>query len=138
MTEEKKKILDRINILLDKRREELLQHFPSIHEINDGIILRFFTNWDNCDDDNKIKYKKIVNHDNPDEIIVFFFLPKDSYFQLKKREYIGCMTCLSGLLELKFGNNIRILNQYNKICLDSDEFEGRALENTYVITTNKP
>jgi len=134
---EKKELLCKINALIHKRKEALLGKLPTIHKIEDGIVIRFFSEWDNCDNTN-IKYKKIPNEDKPDEIIIFFYLPKGAYFELEKRDYIGFMTCLNGKLELNFDNKIRILNPYTKICLNSDTFEGRALENTYVITTNKP
>ena len=134
---EKKELLSKINALIHKRKEALLGKLPTIHKIEDGIVIRFFSEWDNCDSTN-IKYRKIPNEDRPDEIIIFFYLPKGAYFELEKRDYIGFMTCLNGKLELSFDNKIRILNPYTKICLNSDTFEGRALENTYVITTNKP
>jgi hypothetical protein len=136
MTNERKELLSKVNGLIRKRKEALLNQLPSIHEIDDGIIIRFFTEWDDCDENNGVKYKKIQSIDKPNEIVVFFYLPKGAYFQLKKRNYIGNMTCLSGSLELDFDNHTRILNGYTKICLDSDTFEGRAIENTYVVTSN--
>jgi len=138
MINEKKIALNRVNGLIQKKREELLKKFPSVHTIDDGVIFRFFTKWDNCDDNNTIRYKRIPNLDKPDEIVVLFYLPKNAYFELKKREYIGCMTCIEGKLELVFSDTIRFLEGGTKICLDSDVFEGRALENTYLITTSKP
>jgi hypothetical protein len=137
MTDERKEILSRVNGLIHKRKEELLKKLPNIHQIDDGIVIRFFTAWDSCDENTGIKYKKIINDDKPEEKIVFFYLPKGAYFMLKKRDYIGCLTCLSGKLELEFDNKLRILDRYHKICLDSDVFEGHALENTYVVTTNQ-
>jgi hypothetical protein len=137
MVMEKSELLAKINTSIHRRKEELLKRLPSIHEIDDGIIIRFFTEWDNCDNTN-IRYKKIPNEDKPDEVVVFFYLPKGAYFDMVKRDYISCITCLSGKLELSFKNNIRILNSYTKICLDTDIFEGHALENTYAVTTNKP
>ncbi len=137
MVAEKKELICKINALIQKRKEALLDKLPTIHKIEDGIIIRFFSEWDNCDNTN-IKFRKIPNEDRLDEIIIFFYLPKGAYFELEKRDYIGFMTCLNGKLELSFDGKIRILNSYTKICLNSNIFEGRALENTYVITTNKP
>jgi hypothetical protein len=138
MNEEKKILLSRINGKIHKKIGELLEKLPSVHTVDDGIIIRFFGDWDNCDDNDKIKFKKIPNLDVPEEVVIFFYLPKGAYFDLKKREYIGCITCLDGKLELNFQDKIQILNGFNKICLDSDIFEGKALENTYIVTTNKP
>lgn len=138
MNTEKKELLNKINKLIHKRKEELLNKLPNIHKIDDGIVIRFFTEWDNCDTNTEIKYKKVISVDRPDEVVIFFYLPKGAYFEFNKKDYIGFMTCLTGKLELNVDNNIRILNPYTKISLNSEMFEGRALENTYVITTNKP
>lgn len=137
MTHEKRTILNKIDRLISKRKTELFKELPSVHEIDDGIVIRFFTEWDNCDNNNDIRFKKINNLDNPDEIIYFMFLPKNAVFDLMKRDYIGCISCLSGKLEINIDNKIRMLENHTKICLESDVFQGKALENTYIITTNK-
>jgi hypothetical protein len=138
MTDEKRKILDKINGQILRLRNELLDRFPSVHEIEDGIIIRFFTDWDNCADDDEIKYKKIINRDDPDESIVFFYLPKGSLFDLKQRFHIGCMTCLNGVIEVTVNGEIRHLESNSKICVNSADVQGRAFENTYlVVTSNK-
>lgn len=137
MTEARKQILDKVNYLIEKRKEELLNLLPDVHEVNDGIIIRFFGEWDNCNDNESIKYKKIPNIDDPDEIVFFFYLPKGAYFDLRKRNFISHMTCLNGKLNVKCENEVRILNAYSKINLNSNMFEGYALENSYVVTTNR-
>jgi len=141
MTNEKKIVLDKIETLINKRMFDLLEGLPSIHEIDDGIVIRFFTDWNDCDckyEFNKeVKCKKIVNQDAPDEITMFFYLPKGSFFDFKKKKYISTLTCLSGKLKIDFGNVIRIVDGNTKILLQSNVFQGIALENSYVITTNK-
>jgi hypothetical protein len=136
MTEEKQLILNKIDTLLNKRTAELLEELPSVHEISDGIVIRFFTEWDNCAEDNEIKFKKVENLDDPDEVVVFFYIPKDSYFTLKQRFYIGCMTCLNGVIEITAKGETSILESYSKICVDSDDVQGKAYENTYLIVTS--
>lgn len=136
MTEEKRIILEKIDALISKKRAKLISELPSIHEIEDGIIIRFFTEWDNCIDGTDIKYKKIPNHDNPDESVVFFYIPKGAFFDLKQRFYIGCLTCLSGRIDITVDNQIRLLEGYSKICVESSEVQGLALENTYLIATS--
>jgi hypothetical protein len=135
MSEEKKIILKKIDELIIKKRSELLKSMPSIHEIDDGIVIRFFTNWDDCIND--IKYKKIINQNNSEEFIVFYFIPKGAIIEHGKRDYIKCITCLSGKLELNVGNEIFTIEAFNKIHLKSDEFRGIAIEDTYVVTSNK-
>jgi hypothetical protein len=137
MTDEKKQILDKINRQIHKLRNEMLNRLPTIHEVNDGIIIRFFTDWNNCDDNNKIRYKRIVNLNKSDEKVIFFFIPKGTIFERKKRDYIGSIICINGNLELEIGDKTMFLEGYTKICLEDNEFYGKALENTYLITTNK-
>lgn len=136
MLEEKKILLGKIDELITKKKSELLKELPDIHEIDDGIIIRFFTEWDNCEDDDNIKFKIFKNIDIEDESVVFFYLPKNSYFDLSQRFFIGCMTCLNGKMEIIVNQKNRILNAHSKICVNSDEVQGKALENTYLITTS--
>lgn len=135
MSEEKKLILNKIDRLIDSRKSEMLKSLPSIHEIDDGFIIRFFTAWDDCVND--IKYKRILNDDNTEDITIFYFLPKGAVVEIKKRDYIKCLACLSGTFELKFNGNTHILTGFKKICMDVDEFEGIALEDTYILTSNR-
>jgi hypothetical protein len=136
MTTERKELLAKVNELIRKRKKELLEKLPNVHEVDDAIIIRFFSEWDECDENTGIKYKKISNIDKPNEVVVFFYLPKGSYFELKKRNFINSITCLNGKLEIDYDNEIRIVDKSTKICLNSNIFEGRALENTYLVTTN--
>ena len=135
MTEEKQIVLNKIDTLLNKRKAELLKKLPSIHEIDDGIIIRFFTEWDECHND--IKFKRIIDDSKPEEVIMFYFLPKGAVIERKKRDYIKCIACLSGELEIVEETQTRYLTPYKKFCLDSDECHGIALEDTYVITSNR-
>jgi hypothetical protein len=137
MSEEKQIILKKIDELIDKRKADLLKCLPSIHEIDDGIIIRFFSEWDNCDTNELIRFKKIVDADRPEDITIFYFLPKGAIVVLKKRDYIHCVACLSGKLELDIEGKKTVLTGFKKICFDTDEFQGIALEDTYVITSNK-
>ena len=136
MENEKKKLLKRIDELIVERKSEMLKELPSVHEVDDGIIIRFFTEWDNCEDDADIKFKKIVNHDNPDDSVVFFYIPKGSFFDLKQRFYIGEVTCLNGVIDITVNNDTRQLNGYSKIIVNSSEVMGLAIENTYLVTSS--
>jgi hypothetical protein len=137
MTDEKRKILDRVNELIEKRKKELLSLIPDIHVIEDGIIIRSFTDWDNCDENDAIRYKRIPNVNRPEEIVVLFYLPKGTMLEMKKRDYINFITCLSGSIELNVNNKTIFLESYKKISLEHNVFSGRTIENTYLITTNR-
>lgn len=136
LTEEKQRVLSHVNMLIDEKRDELLKELPDVHDVNDGIVIRFFADWDNCKDDDKIRYKKIVNHDDPNESVVFFFIPKGARFELKQRHYIGCISCLNGAMSITANNETKFLDCYSKICVHSDNVKGQALENTYIIVTS--
>jgi hypothetical protein len=136
MTEEKKKILDKVNALIEKRKEELLQKLPIVHEVSDAIIIRFFSKWDNCDTNEEIKYKKIVNKNNPKEKIILFYIPKGVNLEFQKRDFIHTITCINGILELDVNGKLMFVTELEKVTLDTDEWQGRALENTYAVTTN--
>jgi hypothetical protein len=137
MTAERREILDKVNALIDKRKTELLNRFPSIHEIDDGIIIRFFTDWDNCHTNELIRYKKIINEKNPEDITIFYFLPKGADVVPIKRDYIHSMACLSGKLQININGELQTITGFKKIAFDSDYFEGVALEDTYILTTNR-
>jgi hypothetical protein len=136
MTEERKILIDKIDELIEKRRDRLLNTFPNIHTLDDGVIIKFFNNWTSCVDISDIKYRRVFNTSKPDEIILFMFLPKGVCFNYKKRDYISTITCLDGKLELKFEMNKHILDSFTKMSLSKNSFEGKALENTYILTTN--
>lgn len=137
MNEQKEKILKRIDELIDKKREELLKSFISIHELNDGIILRSFNGWDNCDDNNDIKYKIIPNRNDSDELTIFSFIPKDAKMEFKTREYIQSLTMLSGKLELSDSNGTSLVDSYSRIVINNKKFGCVALEDTYALTSNR-
>lgn len=137
MNIEKQKILDKINLLIDRKQAELLNTLPNIHDIGDGVVVRFFTNWDNCYNNEDIRYKHIDDNDKPEDITVFHFIPKGTILKLEKREYIQTIICVSGKLELEVNNETIIIDAFNKTTLKSNEFKGVSLEDTYVITLNK-
>ena len=136
LTEEKQIVLNRVNRLIDKKRDELLKELPDIHEVDDGIVISFFTDWDNCADDNEIKFKKVNTPDNPDESVVFFFIPQNAYFELKQHFYIGCITCLTGAIDITANNKTKLLEGSTKMCVNTDDVIGKAYENTYLIVTS--
>jgi len=136
MTEEKQIVLNKIDTLLAKRTAQLRKELPDVHEVCDGVIIRFFGEWDNCEDDAAIKYKKIPNLDNPDDSTVFFYIPKGSIFDIGERYYMGCINCLNGEIEITVNNETKYLSNYSKICIDSDNVKGIAYENTYLIVTS--
>jgi len=138
MNEQKKQILDKINLLIEKRKTELLQRFPHIHEIEDGIIVRFFTNWENCSENEEVKYKTLVDKENPESVNIFHFIPKGTKFKLEKRQHIHTLICMSGNVDIttETGELIHV-KAFSKTKLQSDTFSAVALEDTYMVTLSK-
>lgn len=137
MNVEKQRILDKINFLIDKKESELLNTLPNVHDIGDGIVIRFFTNWGNCLSNEEIRYKEINDDDKPEDITVFHFIPKGTILKLEKRDYIQTIICVSGKLKLEVNNETIIIDAFNKTTLKSNEFKGESLEDSYVITLNR-
>lgn len=137
MNEEKKKILNRIDELIDKRKEQLLLRFPYIHEIEDGIIVRFFTNWDNCKTNEDVKYRRFINDSDDEDITVLHFIPKETKLYLAKRDYVHSIICINGKIDIIINNETFTLSSNKKMYLPNNEFEAYAHEDTYVITQNK-
>lgn len=143
MNIEKQKILDKINDLIEKKEAELLERVkiisntPNIHNIDDGVVIRFFTNWDNCTSIEDIKYRKIKDVAKPEDITIFHFIPKGTVLNLEKRDYIQSIICVSGKLQLEVDNETVLIDAFNKTTLKSNEFKGVTLEDSYVITLNQ-
>lgn len=135
MTDERKQILDKVNHLLNKKIGELIKILPDVHEIADGIIIRFFNDWGECKDNADIKYKVISNINDSNELIVFHFIPKNTILSYKKREYVRSIICLSGCLELNVNGILHRIDKYSKIRIENNKFEGIAFEDTYIITS---
>jgi len=137
MTEEKQKLLTKIHEQLNNKKKEILRHLPIVHEIEDGFVVRFFSKWDHCEDNEKIRYQKIIS-DVPDEVLYHFYMPKGTILDIQKREYAGCIICLSGHIELYVDGEIIEMYSNQKKCLSSDQYHGRVLRDTYVITRANP
>ncbi len=134
MLNEKREILDKINKQISKKINTLIDHLPVIHSVEDGLIIRYFTKWDKCSTNENIRLRHINNISNPNETVIFYFIPKGAYFTLQKREHIKYVVCLSGKVEIEYDGNTQIIDNYTKLQVNSGEFQGKAIENTYVLT----
>lgn len=137
MTEEKEKVIERIHKQISKKKRELINNLPMIHLIEDGIIIRFFSNWEQCEEDSRIRYVKIDTGDS-ERKKYNFFLPKGTILDIKKRRYAGCIMCLTGELDLEVSGKHVHLKAPMERCLDSDVYCGRVLKDSYVVTEALP
>ena len=96
-----------------------------------------FSKWELCEDNESIRYQKIVS-DDPEELLYHFYLPKGTILDIKKREYAGCILCLSGRIDLFVENDVVELRANLKKCLESDVYHGKVLRDSYVVTHALP
>lgn len=132
MKTQREELLQKISQQLINKKTELLNRLPIIHEIEDGIAIRFFSGWDVCKDNVKIKFKKFTSDD--DEILYHFFLPKGTYLDIKKREYAGCIVCLEGHIVLEVNDKFIPILPHTKTCLNNDVYHGKVLKDSYILT----
>jgi len=141
MLNEKKEILCRIHNKINRRKSEMLSRFSRINKLTDDFIFRMFnTLIEYNDGDDKIRYKKINNNSDTNDIILLFYIPKGTYFEKLKKEYVNTIICLSGCVEIEFNGNLIYVDSdtRKKIDIITNEFNCRALENTYLITLSNP
>lgn len=132
MNTQKQRLLQKIYGQLNNRKTELMNRLPVIHEIEDGFAIRFFSGWEECEFNKKIKFKKFDCSD--DEILYHFFLPKGTYLDIKKREFAGCIVCLDGHLVLEVDNEFIAILPHTKTCLNNDVYHGKVLKDSYILT----
>jgi hypothetical protein len=137
MTEEKRQLLTKIHSQINKKKQDILNSLPVVHSIEDGIVIRFFSNWEQCEDDYRIKFRKI-QCDNPEDVKYNFFLPKGTILDIKKREYAGCITCLSGEIELEVNGKVVHLSEHMEKCLENDVYHGKVIRDAYLLTEANP
>lgn len=131
--DEKQILLKKINNVIDKKRNKLLNKLPQVHKVNDGIIIRFFSTWNNCAHNESIKYKKIVDIDNPHEHIMYYYLPKDTFFTINNN-YIDYIICIEGEVEIELKDETKVITKGNKATVNTNNFHGKTSMNSYIIT----
>jgi len=132
-----KELFDKINDLILKKKEILLNKLPTIIEFDNGAMsIQFFSEWNSIGEDKLIKHKELTNLNDESEKVSLFFVPKGSYFKVVNRKPVKHIICLSGKLEIDFNGFIRVVNYHESMIPDTDTYSGKALENTYVLTTS--
>lgn len=138
MYNDRQKIINEIKDSINKKKNRLLNQLPVVHSINDGIIIRFFDNWNNSIHNDNIKYIEIVDDKNPDQKTYYFFLPKGSIFDIKKHDNIENIICLEGKVQLHYNQSSQILNSFNRTTIPPHTSHyGIALNNTYLVVSSK-
>ena len=129
MSDERLQLLERINDLIDKRKLDLLQRAPFLHEFDGGVIIQYFTDW--SDLFNNIKYKRIINQFNENDTTTIYFLPKGVELKLFDFDKISDIMCVTGKVII---NNDITLTQSTKIPVKENEIILNCIEDSYIIT----
>ena len=135
MNTQRQKLVNKIHEQLQEKKKKILDKIPAIHTIDDGLVIRFFDEWDKCEDDNKVVYKEI-DTDIAGEEITYFYLPKGTYLDFKERPYATSFLCLSGHVVLDVNGELINLTSQTKRSIDCSSYHGKVLKNTYIITSN--
>lgn len=133
MTPELKQAFEKAKQIIYNKKESLVGILPVVHELEDGILIKFFANWQSSEVD-EIKLKKISSLDNPDEKIFLGYVPKGIKVIARSNDYKECIICLDGHLIIDVEGDIREMTAFTKLCVDANKkYNGEALINSYFI-----
>lgn len=136
-TKEYKEKFSEVKKLIEKRKQSILEKLPVIHKIEDGIIIRFFSTWENKEN-TKIKTKNIKSQDSDKDLIYLAYIPKNSYFDVEKHTYKETIITLDGQLELNIDGKLKILESFSKLSIKAQtKHSGKALKDTYLIVIGR-
>lgn len=134
MTPELKNAFEKAKKIIYNKKEILVDSFPVVHELEDGILIKFFSGWEVTEYD-EIKIKKITSiGDDSSEKIYMGFVPKGIKIKARSNNYMECLICLDGKLVVDIGGNIKTLNSLTKMCIHCNTiYGGEALKDSYFI-----
>ena len=137
MNKDRIDLINKINNLIEKRKIELLQRMPFVHEIDDGIVIRFFSDWGECEFHDGVKIKKIINDDDITDITIFYFIPKGVSFNSLEYKNINSLLCMYGSIDLNINDKVNIISGGKKISINNNHFSATAIDDTYILTLSK-
>lgn len=137
MSNERIDLLNKINNLIEKRKIELLHRMPFIHEIDDGIVIRFFSDWGECEFHDGVKIKKIINEDDLVDVTIFYFIPKGISFNSTEYKNIHNLICMYGSINLNINDKTTTITGGKKLLINNNHFTATAIEDTYILTLSK-
>lgn len=132
MDQDLKQVFSLVNEMIYKKKQSLLNRLPAIIEYgNDLISIRTYDDWVG---ENGVMYKLINNLENPDDRTYFVYLKKDSIFTVENNKCVSHVTCLTGKIKL-VGDNVKLLDVYEKMSLTDKTFNCHAIENSFIIAS---
>jgi hypothetical protein len=138
MNKECKIAFEKAKKIIFEKKEDLVNHFPLVHEIEDGFIVKFFSKWEECEE-TKLKVRKIKSLDNPEEIIYLGFMPKGLKINAESKNYNECIICLDGNLMIDIEGDIKYIESFSKLCIGSNKkYCGESLLDSYFIMIGSP
>ena len=139
MTQERKDAFKKVKELISLKQEFFLNNFPIIHEIEDGLIIRFFTTWEDSKIYPGVKIRRIENKAiNKNEKILLSFIPKGTIFDSHSHNFKECFICLDGEMDIKIDDQMHILENFSKLTIDKNiTHSAIAVKDTYLIVICK-
>ena len=118
MTPELKIAFEKVKKIIYDRKESLIDVLPVVHELEDGILIKFFANWESMEND-EIKFKKISSLDDITEKIFLGYIPEGVKLKARSNEFKECIICLDGNLLIDIEGDITEMTPFTKLCIDS-------------------
>lgn len=133
MTPELKNAFEEAKRIIFEKKEILVDALPVVHELDDGIVIKFFTDWEDVNT-TKIKLRKISSLDDPDERVYLGFVPKGVKINARSNLFMECLILLDGELIIDIEGDIKNMTSYTKICIDANsKYNGEAIKDSYFI-----
>lgn len=133
MTPELKNAFEKAKKIIYEKQELMYDSMPVVHELEDGILIKFFSNWEDTNYKD-IKIKKISSLDSKTEKIYLGFVPKGIKIKARSNNYTECIICLDGDLLIDIEGDLYNLHPFSKICVSPNmKYDGEAINDTYFI-----
>jgi hypothetical protein len=133
MTSELKEAFEKAKKIIYDKKELMVDSLPVVHELEDGILIKFFSKWEDCEHE-KIKIKKISSLDNEHEKIYLGFLPKGIKIKARTNDFLECFILLDGQITIDVEGDIKSLEAFTKMCIKpQNNYSGEAFKDSYVI-----
>ena len=136
MTPELKNAFEKAKKIIYNKKELLVDSFPVVHELDDGILIKFFSGWE-ITEYKRIKLKRIYSINDSNEKIYIGFVPQGIKIKARSNTYMECLICLDGKLVIDINGDISTLDSLTKMCIHPNTiYGGEAIKDTHFLLIN--
>jgi hypothetical protein len=137
MINELKEAFESAKKIIYEKKELMIDTFPVVHELEDGIVIKFFSKWEDSVYDN-IKIKKIANLNDTEEKIFLGVIPKGIKIKARSNDYMECFILLDGQLSIDIEGDYKMLDPLTKICVEPHKkYSGESYKDSYFVLITK-